>query len=65
MIERNLAERYRLEGRIGQGGMAVVYAGIDTVLRRRVAIKVLRPELAADKDFVARFYTEAQHAAKL
>jgi serine/threonine-protein kinase len=65
MIERNLAERYRLEGRIGQGGMAVVYAGIDTVLRRRVAIKVLRPELAADRDFVARFYTEAQHAAKL
>ncbi len=65
MIERNLSERYRLEGRIGQGGMAVVYSGMDTVLRRRVAIKVLRPELAADSDFVARFYTEAQHAAKL
>jgi serine/threonine-protein kinase len=65
MIERNLSERYRLEGRIGQGGMAVVYSGMDTVLRRRVAIKVLRPELAADADFVARFYTEAQHAAKL
>jgi len=65
MIERNLSQRYRLEGRIGQGGMAVVYAGVDTVLRRRVAIKVLRPELAADADFVARFYTEAQHAAKL
>ncbi|MBD5606865.1 MAG: serine/threonine protein kinase, partial [Candidatus Eremiobacteraeota bacterium] len=65
MIERNLSERYRLDSRIGQGGMAVVYSGIDTVLRRRVAIKVLRPELAADADFVARFYTEAQHAAKL
>jgi serine/threonine-protein kinase len=65
MIERNLSERYRLEGRIGQGGMAVVYSGMDTVLRRRVAIKELRPELAADADFVARFYTEAQHAAKL
>jgi serine/threonine-protein kinase len=65
MLERNLAERYRLEGRIGEGGMAVVYAGMDTVLRRRVAIKVLRPQLAADADFVARFYTEAQHAAKL
>ncbi len=45
--------------------MAVVYAGIDTVLRRRVAIKVLRPQLAADKEFVRRFYSEAQHAAKL
>ncbi len=65
MTERNLSERYRLEGRIGQGGMAVVYAGVDTVLRRRVAIKVLRPQLAADADFVARFYSEAQHAAKL
>jgi serine/threonine-protein kinase len=38
---------------------------MDTVLRRRVAVKVLRPELAADDDFVQRFYTEAQHAAKL
>ncbi|MGP6156276.1 MAG: Stk1 family PASTA domain-containing Ser/Thr kinase [Vulcanimicrobiaceae bacterium] len=65
MIERNLSERYRLEGRIGQGGMASVYAGFDTVLRRRVAIKVLRPQFAADEDFVKRFYTEAQHAAKL
>jgi serine/threonine-protein kinase len=65
MIERNLSERYRLEGRIGQGGMAVVYSGIDTVLRRRVAVKVLREQLAADADFVQRFYTEAQHAAKL
>ncbi len=45
--------------------MAVVYAGIDTVLRRRVAIKVLREQLAADSDFVQRFYSEAQHAAKL
>ena len=65
MIERNLSERYRLEDRIGQGGMAVVYAGIDTVLRRRVAIKVLRPHLAADEEFVQRFYSEAHHAAKL
>ena len=65
MIERNLSERYRLEGRIGQGGMAVVYSGVDTVLRRRVAVKVLREQLAADADFVQRFYTEAQHAAKL
>jgi serine/threonine-protein kinase len=65
MIERNLSERYRLEERIGQGGMAVVYSGVDTVLRRRVAIKVLREHLAVDADFVQRFYTEAQHAAKL
>ncbi|GAC1555884.1 MAG: serine/threonine protein kinase IreK [Vulcanimicrobiaceae bacterium] len=65
MIERTLSDRYRLEDRIGQGGMAVVYAGIDTVLRRRVAIKVLRESLAADADFIERFYVEARHAAKL
>jgi len=65
VIERTLSDRYRLEGRIGQGGMAVVYAGIDTVLRRRVAIKVLRDALAADREFVERFYFEARHAAKL
>jgi len=65
VIERDLAERYRLERKIGQGGMAVVYEGIDTVLRRRVAIKVLRPHLAVDEAFVARFFNEAQHAAKL
>jgi len=65
VVERNLSERYRLEGRIGQGGMATVYAGMDTVLRRRVAIKILRPQFAEDADFVRRFYTEAQHAAKL
>ncbi|MBV8601036.1 MAG: Stk1 family PASTA domain-containing Ser/Thr kinase [Candidatus Eremiobacteraeota bacterium] len=57
--------RYRLERRIGDGGMAVVYAGTDVLLRRRVAIKVLREQFAADDDFVRRFYNEAQSAAKL
>ncbi len=65
MVERNLTERYRLEERIGQGGMATVYSGVDTVLRRRVAIKILRPQFAEDEEFVRRFYSEAQHAAKL
>ncbi len=65
MTERTLSDRYRLENRIGSGGMATVYAGIDTVLRRRIAVKVLRPQFAADQDFVRRFYFEAQHAAKL
>jgi serine/threonine-protein kinase len=45
--------------------MATVYAGVDTVLRRRVAIKLLRPQFAADEEFVKRFYTEAHLAAKL
>jgi serine/threonine-protein kinase len=45
--------------------MALVYVGTDTLLRRRVAIKVLRDQYAADDDFVHRFSYEAQSAAKL
>jgi beta-lactam-binding protein with PASTA domain len=45
--------------------MAVVYRGYDLLLRRQVAVKVLRPQFAADAEFVQRFYQEAQAAAKL
>ena len=45
--------------------MANVYVGTDTLLRRRVAIKVLREQYASDDDFVKRFSYEAQSAAKL
>ncbi|MFI5388995.1 MAG: serine/threonine protein kinase, partial [Candidatus Eremiobacterales bacterium] len=45
--------------------MAVVYRGYDLLLRRQVAVKVLRPQFAADDEFVQRFYQEAQAAAKL
>ena len=65
MNERIFNNRYRIESRLGNGGMAIVYAGTDTLLRRRVAIKVLRDQYAADDDFVKRFYYEAQSAAKL
>jgi beta-lactam-binding protein with PASTA domain/tRNA A-37 threonylcarbamoyl transferase component Bud32 len=65
MIEDVFNDRYRLDTKIGEGGMATVFSGTDTLLRRRVAIKVLRPQYAADEDFVRRFYSEAQHAAKL
>ena len=42
-----LADRYRIERELGQGGMATVYLAEDLCHRRRVALKVLRPELAA------------------
>lgn len=45
--------------------MAVVYCGTDTLLRRRVAVKVLREQYAADAEFVRRFYQEAESAARL
>jgi serine/threonine-protein kinase len=60
-----LNNRYRVDGLLGNGGMALVYVGTDTLLRRRVAIKVLRDQYASDDDFVKRFFFEAQSAAKL
>jgi eukaryotic-like serine/threonine-protein kinase len=60
-----LAGRYRIEARIGTGGMAEVYRGFDPVLNRTVAIKVLLPQFARDVSFVERFRREAQAAARL
>lgn len=66
MIEEQVFNnRYRLDRKLGEGGMATVYSGTDTLLRRRVAVKVLRPQYAADDEFVRRFYQEAESAAKL
>lgn len=65
MIDTILNNRYRLDAIIGSGGMAVVYRGYDLLLRRQVAVKVLRPQHAADEEFVQRFYEEARAAAKL
>jgi serine/threonine-protein kinase len=57
--------RYRLFERIGSGGAASVYCADDLRLRRRVALKVLHPELADDQRFVERFRHEAWTAASL
>lgn len=58
-------DRYKVGEVIGRGGMATVHLGEDTRLGRRVAIKVLRPELAADDTFHERFQREAQAVASL
>jgi eukaryotic-like serine/threonine-protein kinase len=63
--QQTFNNRYRLDRKLGEGGMATVYSGTDTVLRRRVAIKVLRAQYAADEEFVRRFYQEAESAARL
>ena len=60
-----IADRYRVDALIGEGGMALVYRGTDTTLDRRVAIKILRPALSEQHDVVARFRREAHAAAKL
>ena len=60
-----LGAAYTIEGEIGRGGMGVVYRARDERLQRRVAIKVLPPELAFQQDIRERFTREAQTAAKL
>jgi hypothetical protein len=56
---------YRIDGEIGRGGMGVVYRATDTRMDRRVALKVIAPDLAADPDFRARFQRESRVAATL
>jgi serine/threonine protein kinase len=53
---------YRLEERLGMGGMAVVYRALDERLGRQVALKVLAPDLARDQDFRQRFIRESRAA---
>jgi serine/threonine-protein kinase len=60
-----LGDRYRLESRIASGGMADVWAGSDDVLKRPVAIKIMRPDSKHEKLFALRFRDEAVHSAGL
>jgi serine/threonine protein kinase/beta-lactam-binding protein with PASTA domain len=59
------AQRYRPEALIGRGGMANVYVGTDTRLQRRVAIKALRPDVAADAESRNRFQREAHSVSAM
>ena len=63
MIGQVLNERYEILEKIGEGGHAATYRGRDRVLGRAVAVKVLKPALAADAEFLARFRREARAAA--
>src|SRR3989304_5250962 len=60
-----LADSYALESEIGRGGMGVVFSARDLKLKRRVAIKVLPPELAYREEIRIRFLREAATAAPL
>ena len=60
-----LCDRYRLERRVASGGMADVWAAEDDVLRRMVALKVMRPDPDHEELFALRFRDEALHSAGL
>ena len=62
---QKINDRYEIIRSIGEGGMANVYQGYDTILDRNVAIKVLRGDLSNDEKFVRRFQREALSASSL
>ena len=67
MITRGqlINDRYEIIRSIGEGGMANVYLALDTILDRKVAVKILRGDLAEDEKFVRRFQREAISASSL
>jgi len=65
MSETLIKGRYRLVAQQGSGGMAVIYKAIDEDLERTVALKILRPSLTNDEEFLKRFRNEARNVANL
>lgn len=62
---QRINDRYEIIGLLGEGGMANVYLANDVILNRKVAVKVLRGDLASDEKFIRRFQREALSASSL
>ncbi len=65
LVGKVIGNRYEILEKIGEGGMAAVYKARCNILKRYVAVKVLRDEFITDEEFIKRFNTEAQSAASL
>jgi tRNA A-37 threonylcarbamoyl transferase component Bud32 len=65
LVGTQLGGRYRLDAQVGAGGMSTVYRAFDATLERRVAIKLMHREIAADTDQLERFRREARAVAQL
>ncbi|HXQ72591.1 MAG TPA: protein kinase [Pyrinomonadaceae bacterium] len=65
LVGTTLAGKYRIDERLNEGGMGTVYRATHVLMEKTVAIKVLRPSLAADEKIVARFSREARAASRI
>ena len=65
LVGKIIGNRYEIFEKIGEGGMATVYKAKCNILKRYVAVKVLREEFTTDEEFIRRFNTEAQAVASL
>src|SRR5438309_1562153 len=65
LVGTTLNGRYRLESRVGAGGMSTVYCALDETLQRTVAIKLMHREIASDSEELERFRREARAVAQL
>lgn len=65
LVGQTLANKYRIEELINEGGMGAVYRGTHVLMEKTVAVKVLHPALAADDTIVARFSREAKAASRI
>src|SRR3954465_12203701 len=65
LLGQTLADKYRIEELINEGGMGAVYRGTHILMDKTVAVKVLHPALAADDKIVARFSREARAASRI
>jgi serine/threonine-protein kinase len=65
LISQLVADRYRVIRKLGEGGMGSVYLAEHVVIEKKVALKVLAPELARRSDLVARFLQEARSASRI
>lgn len=65
LVGTTLEGRYEIVRLIGEGGMGVVYEARHTLIGRRLAVKVIHPEMAGDPDVVQRFHNEARIAAEI
>src|SRR5262245_48337632 len=65
LVGQVLSERYRIESVLGEGGMGAVYMAQHVLMRKRLAVKVLHPEMTRMPEMVARFEREAMAAAHI